>query len=151
MTETLRRLKGLVAILAVALLLSACSDPIEVGLSGPPSQPTALIDPCRSATYDTVEWSDSVSGRVLWRIEFVKPTGQHAISYGKVPAGSHEVSRPKALMLERHVLVRFSTRDNDDQLAAGEFNLSGLRPDKVLVAHGSLETQALKPWLTCQS
>lgn len=150
MPHTLRCLKGLVTGLTVALLLSACSDPIEVGLSGPLSQPAALIDPCRQPTYDTVEWTDVASGRVLWRVEFEKPTGERAITYGKVPTGSHQVSSPNPLLRDLSLLVRFSMRGSDQQVAAGKFNLRGLAPDKVLVAHESSETQDLKPWRACQ-
>jgi hypothetical protein len=145
-----KKVTGLVLALVCSALLASCSDPIKVGLLGPVSEPTVLLDPCRHGSYDTVEWYDADNDHVFWRIEFDHATTDRSMVYGRVPSGSRELSRPSALEQVRSLLVRFSLRHEGYEVAAGEFALGSLQADRVLQQSGSTESDDRTAWTTCQ-
>lgn len=141
------RLLGVVLVLIPVSMLSGCSDPVRVGLTGDSHRPTALIDPCRKNWHEwqMVEWIDTANDRILWKTSTDKVVDVQKIIYGVTPLGMTSITAPSDLEGVTQVQIVYSSKVVPETTAA-TFDLKHVSTSDVLLPAANDETVALSDW-----
>jgi hypothetical protein len=135
--------------LALTATLTGCSDPVQVGLTGNASRPTALIDPCRPNWFgqQSLTVLDADTEEALWKIQSVdgKPVDLRSVTFAEPPPGMKAVIADKPLAGHRDVQWWYQTPGDEPILQT--FTLARLEPNQVLTTDNTLHDAA--EWSNC--